>query len=217
MRRISTIIAALALNAILSLAQRTPLEKYELAPDAHMEVFMDYVAQFNGKSLTTTAGDYIGQTQRDNQPCGYGIHIGNDGSRVTGMFRQGRLFFGITQTPRLTMVGSPEHYVAYSNTTGRVEYVMRQQEQMVMQGPQIYDYGFVTMQYANGDHYTGEIYMNRRHGFGIYYYANGDIWYGPYENDLRNGFGVLFTEEDGIILGEWRGEEIKKVLPVKLH
>ena len=57
--------------------------------------------------------------------------------------------------------------------------------------------------------------MNRRHGFGIYYYANGDIWYGPYENDIRNGYGVLFTEADGILLGEWRGEQVTKVIPVR--
>lgn len=217
MKNFWTTLALMVLTATAGHAQKTPVEKYELVPDAHMEVFLDYVKSFYGKSITTATGDYIGQVQRDGLPCGYGMHIGGDGSRITGMFRQGRLLFGITQTPQLTVVGSPERYVAYSNTTARVEYIVRGQEQLVMEGPERLDYGFVTMQYANGDRYTGEIYRNQRHGFGIYYYANGDIWYGPYEQDRRNGYGVLFTEEDGILLGEWRGEEIKQVIPVKLR
>ncbi len=211
------------------LAQKTPVEKYELVPDAHMQIFFDYVAPFSGRSISTTNGSYIGQMNREKIPCGYGMHIGTDGSNITGMFYQGRLLFGITQTPTNTIVGSPDHYIVYSNTTGRVEHLVWKQEQIIMKGQEQYDYGFVTMRYANGDQYTGEIYQNRRHGFGIYYYANGDIWYGPYDNDQRNGYGVLFTESvgllpnegftksEGIILGEWRGEQVVKAIPIKLR
>ena len=215
MKSIWTTLAFMALTATLCHAQKTPVEKYELTPNGHMEVFLDYVSRFNGRSLTTATGDYIGQATRDNVLYGYGMYIGNDGSKVTGMFREGRLLFGITQTLQNTIVGSPEKYIAYSNTTGRVEYIMRGTEQLVMEGPEQYDYGFVTMRYANGDQYMGEIFMNKRHGFGIYYYANGDIWYGPYDNDMRNGYGVLFTESDGILLGEWRGEQVNRVVPVR--
>lgn len=215
MKSFLTSVALLALSAMVCQAQKTPVEKYELTPDGHMEVFLDYVSDFYGKSLTTTNGDYIGQATRENVLYGYGMYIGKDGSKVTGMFRDGRLLFGITQTSQSTIVGSPDKYVSYSNTTGRVEYIMRRQEQLVMEGEEQYNYGFVTMRYANGDQYMGEIFMNKRHGFGIYYYANGDIWYGPYENDCRNGYGVLFTEADGILLGEWRGEQVNRVVPVR--
>lgn len=215
MKHIWTTLALIAVTASVCHAQKTPIEKYELVPDGHMEVYLDYVSSFNGKSLTTPSGEYIGQANRQNQIYGYGMFIGNDGSKVTGMFRDGGLLFGITQTMQRTIVGSPDKYVAYSNTTGRVEYIVRGQEQLIMEGPEQYNYGFVTMRYANGDQYMGEIFMNRRHGFGIYYYANGDIWYGPYENDMRNGYGVLFTETDGILLGEWRGEQVKRVIPVR--
>ena len=215
MKHIWTTLALIAFTASVSHAQKTPVEKYELVPDGHMEVYFDYVSRFNGKSFNTPTGEYIGQTSREGHPYGYGMFIGNDGAKVTGMFREGKLLFGITQTRQSTIVGSPEKYVSYSNTTGRPEYIVRNQEQLIMEGPEQYNYGFVTMRYANGDQYMGEIFMNRRHGFGIYYYANGDIWYGPYENDIRNGYGVLFTEADGILLGEWRGEQVTKVIPVK--
>ena len=92
---------------------------------------------------------------------------------------------------------------------------MRGNNRLLLTDNSQYDYGFVTMRYQNGDSYTGESYQRKRHGYGIYYYANGDIWFGPYDNDQRNGYGVLFSEEDGMILGIWRGEQVSRVTVVK--
>lgn len=216
MKHLWNILAMLTLTASACHAQKTPVEKYELVPDGYMEVFLDHVARNSATFVTIPAGDYIGQADREGNLYGFGMYFGNDGVRATGMFRQGKLLFGITQTYAGCMVGSPERHVAYSNTTGRVQYLMNAGERLVMDGPGEYDYGFVNMNYANGDRYMGEIYRNKRHGYGIYYYANGDIWYGPYDNDARNGYGVLFTEENGMFLGEWKGEQVTKIIPIRI-
>ena len=80
MKHIWTTLALIAVTASVCHAQKTPIEKYELVPDGHMEVYLDYVSSFNGKSLTTPSGEYIGQANRQNQIYGYGMFIGNDGS-----------------------------------------------------------------------------------------------------------------------------------------
>ena len=84
MKHIWTTLALIAFTASVSHAQKTPVEKYELVPNGHMEVYFDYVSRFTGKSFNTPTGEYIGQTSREGLPYGYGMIIGNDGAKVTG-------------------------------------------------------------------------------------------------------------------------------------
>ena len=195
MKKILASLAILATSATLCMAQKTPVEKYELVPDGYMDVYLDLVSRHSSRVINSETGDYIGQTTPNGSLYGYGMFLSCGGQKVTGMFRDGHLLFGIT--------------------TGKPEYIMRGNNRLLLTDNSQYDYGFVTMRYQNGDSYTGEIYQRKRHGYGIYYYANGDIWFGPYDNDQRNGYGVLFSEEDGMILGIWRGEQVSRVTVVK--
>ena len=215
MKKILTSLAILATSATLCMAQKTPVEKYELVPDGYMDVYLDLVSRHSSRVINSETGDYIGQTTPNGSLYGYGMFLSCGGQKVTGMFRDGHLLFGITMGGQNTIVGSPDFYISYSNTTGKPEYIMRGNNRLLLTDNSQYDYGFVTMRYQNGDSYTGEIYQRKRHGYGIYYYANGDIWFGPYDNDQRNGYGVLFSEEDGMILGIWRGEQVSRVTMVK--
>lgn len=216
-RTLTALLAAMtATSATLCMAQQTPLEKYELVPDGYMDVYLDMVARHPSRVIQTQTGDYMGQTSSSGALYGYGMFMSCAGQKVTGMFRDGHLLFGITLGAQNTIVGSPDRYISYSNTTGRPEYLVRGSERILIAAEdRPYDYGFVTMSYQNGDRYVGEVYQRRRHGYGLYYYANGDIWFGPYSNDQRNGYGILFSEEDGMILGVWRGEAVSRVTVVR--
>lgn len=214
-RILTTLLAVMATGATLCMAQKTPLEKYELVPDGYMDVYLDQVSRHPSKVIETETGDYMGQTAPSGSLYGYGMFISGAGQKVTGMFRDGHLLFGITLGQENAIVGSPDHYISYSNTTGKPEYIVNGNQRMQFTNEDRFDYGFVTMSFQNGDRYVGEIYQRKRHGYGIYYYANGDIWFGPYHNDQRNGYGVLFSEEEGMILGVWRGESVSRVTVVR--
>ncbi len=214
MRKFLTILLFYTLPMLLC-AQRTPVEKYDLAPASYQNVFLDHVEYFPSKIITTNSGQYVGQVDFNNRLYGYGMFINNDGSQIVGMFRNGKLFFGISMSRENAMVGSPEYYANYGMETGRLDYVLRSDSKQVVDGEGLYDYAFVSMRYQNGDQYVGEIYQRKRHGYGIYYYANGDIWFGQYNNDVRYGFGALFDVDNQITLGWWEGEDIRRIISVE--
>ena len=196
-------------------AQRTPIEKYDVAPRDFHEVFLDCVEKNPRKIIDTPAGEYVGQVDSQHMLYGYGMYVNNDGSQIYGMFRNGKPFFTISMNEESAMVGSPTFYASYSLQTGRLEYVYRSQEKQVVDTEGLYDYAFVKMEYANGDQYVGEIYQRKRHGYGVYYYANGCIWIGQYENDVRCGYGVLYDENNQMVVGLWEGEELRRAVVVK--
>lgn len=196
-------------------AQRTPLEKYEIAPAAFEHVYLDKVGAFPVTLATSDKGQYVGQVDDNHVIYGYGAFINNDGGQRVGQFRKGDFIFGITLTDKSATVGSPQHYASYSMNTGRLEYVFRANEQQLMDTETQYDYAFVSISYKNGDRYIGEIYKGKRHGYGIYYYANGNYWYGQYKDDVRCGFGALFTVENKLVIGQWNIEDTPRVIEPK--
>lgn len=198
-----------------ALAQRTPLEKYEIAPASFEQVFIDHVEGFPSKIINIAENQYLGQVSKDNRLYGYGMFINGDGSQIIGKFRNDQLLFGITIAKNSALVGSRDFYASYSLTTGRLEYVFRANEKVLVDGTKELDYGFVSMKYANGDQYMGEVYQRKRHGWGIYYHANGDFWIGQYNNDIRSGFGAFFPIDGHIQIGQWEGEDEKRVVQVR--
>lgn len=53
-----------------------------------------------------------------------------------------------------------------------------------------------TVEYINGDVYTGELLDGDRDGFGTHRYADGSEYVGNWKSDLYNGHGT-FTGADG--------------------
>jgi len=196
-------------------AQRTPLEKYEIAPASFEHVYIDHVRLNPSRTVTIGDNQYLGQVNRDHQFYGYGMFVNGDGSTITGKFRDSELLFGITMTQTAAVVGNIKNHASYSLTNGRLEYITVNGEQRKIDPRETLDYGFVSMKYDNGDQYVGEVYQRKRHGFGIYYYRNGDSWFGEYDNDIRSGFGVLFTVEGTLHIGEWKGEDEVRVIQIK--
>lgn len=214
MKRI--LLAFLLGNALLKgYSQSTPLQKYEIAPADFEHVFLDMVGRNTCILSTAENGQYMGQTDSDNQVYGYGTFVNNDGSQRIGQYRSGRFIFGITINSDNAIVGGNDFYATYSLTTGRLEYIFKANEKQLIDGQGMSDYAFVSMNYNNGDRYVGEIYKGKRHGYGIYYYANGDYWYGQYYNDVRYGFGALFTANNKLFIGQWNIEDTPRLIPVK--
>lgn len=196
-------------------AQQTPLEKYELAPAGFENVFIDHVKGFASHTINIGDNQYLGQVSRDHEFYGYGMFINGDGSLIIGKFRESQLLSGITLTQNAAVVGNQLNHAVYSQNSGRLDYLIRNGEKVLPDQRSVFDYGFVTMKYSNGDQYVGEVYQRKRHGYGIYYYRNGDFWYGQYNNDIRSGFGAYFTVDGDIQIGEWQGEDEKRVIQVK--
>ncbi|MBQ9558978.1 MAG: hypothetical protein IJ762_09415 [Bacteroidaceae bacterium] len=196
-------------------AQKTPMEKYEWTPSSSEHVFLDHVQNHPCRIIDIGPNQYLGQVDKDSKLYGYGMFINGDGSQIIGKFRNGELLFGITLTQNSALVGDRSNYASYSLTTGRIEYVFHANERVVVDTQRQLEYGFVSMKYANGDQYTGEVYQHKRHGYGIYYYRNGDFWFGQYNNDIRTGFGALFHVEGGLEIGEWKGEDEVRVIGIK--
>lgn len=196
-------------------AQQTPIEKYAIPSHDFQHVFLDHVQGNKCEIIDSNSGEFVGQVNDKHLLYGYGEFVNNDGSQILGMFRNGRLLFGITMNEKSALVGSPEFYASYSLSTGKMEYVFKAEEKHLYDTQLLYDYNFVKMDYANGDQYVGEIYQNKRHGYGIYYYANGWIWFGQYKNDIRSGFGVLFDEQNRLTIGYWEGEDARRIIRVK--
>lgn len=198
-----------------TVAQTTPLPKYEIAPADFEHVYLDMVARNPCRLITSGSGQYVGQTDGDGLIYGYGLFVSNDGSQRIGQYRNGNFMFGITINNDNAVVGGNDFYASYSLTTGRLEYIFQANQKTVMSGETLYDYAFVSMNYKNGDRYVGEIYKGKRHGYGIYYYANGDFWYGQYRNDVRCGFGALFTADNHLSIGQWNIEDTPRLIPLK--
>ena len=196
-------------------AQRTPVEKYEIAPASYEQVFIDHVLDFSSRTIDVGNNQYLGQVNKEGKLYGYGMFINSDGSQIVGKFRNDKLLFGITIGKNSAMVGDLTHYASYSLGTGRLEYIFKSNERVLIDTHNLLDYGFVSMKYANGDQYVGEVFQRQRHGFGIYYYANGDFWFGEYDRDVRTGFGAYFSVEGNITIGQWEGEDEKRVISVK--
>ena len=196
-------------------AQQTPMMKYEIAPASFQHIYIDHIQDIPSKTINYGANQYLGQVNRYGTLYGYGMFINGDGSQIIGQFRNNQLLFGITLGQSSALVGSRDYYASYSLATGRIEFVFRANERVLIDAQNQLDYGFVSMTYANGDQYVGEVYQRQRHGYGIYYYSNGDFWFGQYREDVRDGFGALFSVDGDIEVGQWRGEDEVRVIQVK--
>ncbi len=204
--------------SLVSFAQRTPIEKYNIGPDDYQEIFLDMIEKHPLTIITTTTGQYIGQVGANEKLYGYGMFVNNDGSQITGMFREGKPFLTINMSGKNITVGGPDFYAIYGMETGRLDYVYDNKQGRLIPGdelPDRYDYAFVSMRYLNGDQYVGETYQNKRHGYGVYYYASGKIWFGMYDNDIRSGYGCLFDEENNLSVGRWDGDVERRLIKIK--
>jgi hypothetical protein len=61
-----------------------------------------------------------------------------------------------------------------------------------------------TINYQNGDKYTGNIRDGRREGNGYTAYANGNQFEGDYKNDRPNGNGILLRRDREEYVGGWK-------------
>jgi len=212
MKKIILGMAAFLCFALDIQAQKTPLEKYELVPEDYEHIYLDMV-QFNPwKRIKSGRNEYMGQVANNDILYGYGLYMTADGREFIGKFRQGKMLFGITIGKEMAIVGSPNYYASYSLTTGKLDYVFRVNEKVVVDAKYLDEYRFVRMKYANGDEYMGETYQGKRHGYGIYYYHNGDRWFGQYKNDVRDGFGALFCADNSMKIGQWKMEDEPRVM-----
>lgn len=196
-------------------AQETLLQKYEHAPHAYQEVYLDMIENNLSQTITTASGQYVGQVDSKGILYGYGMFVNNDGSQMIGQFRNGRLLFGITLTGSRATVGNSDYYASYSLNTGYMEFIYRGAQKQSTNAEGLYDYAFVSQKFPNGDQYIGEIYKRQRHGYGIYYYANGAIWFGSYDNGVRKGYGVYIDPSNQLTIGNWDGEDIRRTIQVK--
>ncbi len=197
-------------------AQRTPFPKYDIAPDGMQQAFLDQVENYRSRLVTDGANQYIGQTDKEGHFYGYGRYLRSDGSQVFGQFRNGEMITGITLASESAIVGNAGYYCSYSLKTGKLEYIFEAGSRKLYDAAALADYGFVSMRYANGDRYVGEVYQGNRHGLGIYFYANGDIWFGQYDSNVRHGFGAMFSQDNYLTIGQWSGEDTLREIAVKL-
>ncbi len=206
----------LASLAIAAAAQRTPFPKYDVAPDEMQQVFLDQVADYRSRLVTDGTNQYLGQTDKEGHFYGYGRYLRSDGSQIFGQFRNGEMITGITLGTESAIVGNAGFYCSYSLKTGKLEFVFESGSRKLYDTAALEEYGFVSMRYANGDRYVGEVYQGNRHGLGIYFYANGDIWFGQYDRNERKGFGAMFDQDNYLIIGLWNGENTVREIEVKV-
>ncbi|MBR6699112.1 MAG: hypothetical protein IKL71_03735 [Bacteroidaceae bacterium] len=217
MKRIISAILLVALVALPSSAQYTPLVKYDVVPRSYEHVFLDYIKDFHVRLIDAAGGQYAGQTDGRLALYGYGQFINDSGDVIVGKFRNGDLLQGVIVGKDNATVGGKDFYCSYSLATGKLQYISRKG---VMELPQVADsadYTFMSQTFGNGDRYVGEFYKGKRHGLGIYYYATGGLWFGIYEGDIRNGFGAWFKETNDMVIGLWEGEDERRrvFVPVK--
>lgn len=217
MKRIISAILLVALVALPSSAQYTPLVKYDVVPRSYEHVFLDYIKDFHVRLIDAAGGQYAGQTDGRLALYGYGQFINDSGDVIVGKFRNGDLLQGVIVGKDNATVGGKDFYCSYSLATGKLLYISRKG---VMELPQVADsadYTFMSQTFGNGDRYVGEFYKGKRHGLGIYYYATGGLWFGIYEGDIRNGFGAWFKETNDMVIGLWEGEDERRrvFVPVK--
>ncbi len=207
---LTALLVALTLNA-----QKTPFEKYELAPEAFEHIFLDHVAHNASTLISSGENQYFGQVDRDGKFYGYGRYVMGDGTQIFGKFRNGELIFGIRLGKTSAIVGNAAFNCSYGLSTGRLEYVFHSNTRQLLDTQALSDYAFQRIIYANGDEYVGETYQGLRHGFGLYYYSNGDIWFGQYDRDIRNGFGATFSVDNHLNIGQWQAEDARREIYVK--
>ncbi|MBQ0049992.1 MAG: hypothetical protein KBT12_07145 [Bacteroidales bacterium] len=203
------------LFSLSATAQETLLQKYEYAPQAYQEVYIDMIEHNPCRTITTSNGQYVGQVDSKGALYGYGMFVNNDGSQIIGQFRNGKLLFGISLTATRANVGGTDYYASYSLNTGFMEYIYRGVDKQSTNAEGLYDYAFVSQKFTNGDQYIGEIYKRQRHGYGVYYYADGSIWFGPYNNGVRKGYGVYINAKNELTIGDWDGEDVRRSIQVK--
>lgn len=204
--RVFLLSLAVALSGI-ACAQTTELQKYELLPEALVEVFLDHVQTFPSTSISIGQDQYYGQTDPYGKIYGFGRYVRADGVQVFGIFREGRLIQGITLLSNTASVGDATHYASYNLTTGQLDYVFEGSHRKLFDTRALRNNKFMSLTYVNGDQYVGETVGNKRHGLGLYFYANGDIWFGVYQDNARKGYGATFTVDEHLIIGEWDDEQ----------
>ena len=207
--RIFLLSLAVALSSI-ACAQTTELMKYELLPEALVDVFLDHVQAFPSTDISIGQDQYFGQTAPSGKIYGFGRYVRADGVQVFGIFREGRLIQGITLLSTSASVGDATHYASYNLTTGQLDYVFKGSHRQLFDTRALKNNKFMSFTYVNGDQYVGETVGNKRHGLGLYFYANGDIWFGVYQDNVRKGYGATFTTDDHLIIGEWDDETVKR-------
>lgn len=194
-------------------AQRIPVAKYEEVPQEVYQLILDHTALFPSIVYESPEGSYRGQIAPEGQFYGYG-NFKSGVYEQTGLYRKGKFIYGITTNRSYAIVGSNDHYAAYNLSTGKLEYIYRNQEKTLIDGAEVPEYQFMALTYGNGDRYVGELLNGQRHGYGIYYYKNGRVWFGQYRQGVRQGFGVLFQSPDQLKTGLWNGEEEVRVIAV---
>ena len=71
--------------------------------------------------------------------------------------------------------------------------------------------GFHTINFNNGDRYTGHIENNVMHGSGTYFFANGDRFEGQFENGKKQGIGTYIFKNGGKKVREYnKGIKVRK-------
>ncbi len=207
MKRTFFALALMFVGMAHTVAQTTPLRKYDVVPVSFEYVFVDHIKDFQCQLIDVSGGQYVGQTDNKHMLYGFGQFVNNDGGLIIGKFRAGELLQGISLGAENVTVGNKQFYCSYSLSTGRLEYVFEDGKLRQPTAQEAEDYAFMTMTFDNGDSYVGELYKGKRHGLGIYYYAKGGLWYGAYEGDLRNGFGAWFKPGNDMLVGLWEGED----------
>ena len=61
----------------------------------------------------------------------------------------------------------------------------------------------VSIEYANGDRYTGPIKANKRHGKGTLTYADGCVYEGDFRYDWRQGKGKVMGADGAVYEGDF--------------
>lgn len=203
-------------RGLSAFAQSAAIARYDVAPAIYEHVFLDLVQDFRSKLIDVNGGQYVGQVDEHHTLYGYGQFINNDGYLMIGKFRHGELLQGISLSKDNVTVGSKEHYCSYSLSTGRLEYICDKGKAFTPDANVAADYTFMTMTFANGDSYVGELYKGKRQGLGIYYYASGGLWYGAYAKDMRCGFGAWFKPGNDMVIGQWDGEDERRSIYIPM-
>lgn len=195
-------------------SQKPPVSRYEEIPEELYHLVLDHTALFPYMVYNSPEGTYRGQVSPDVEFYGFG-NFKSGIYEQTGLYRKGKFIYGITTNKDYAIVGSNDYYAAYNLSTGKLEYIYRNKEKMLIDGSDFTEYQFMALNYSNGDRYVGELMNGQRHGYGLYYYKNGRIWFGQYRNGIRQGFGALFLPLDRLKIGVWNGEEEIRVIPIK--
>ena len=200
--------AALLVQTPFCRAQQLP-ERYESSP-AYMQEFFNGIVSDECEVIRETVGvgSYFGHIRND-RLFGWGSYQAEGGIQWTGMFRNGKCFFGILVRETTARVGSDDHFVEYDLESGSILRIMKGEESLPL-GEGNASLTFGKQEYDGGDYYLGELKKGQRHGQGIYYWGNGNFWYGTFIDGYRNGYGALFVPlSNQIFYGLWLGDTMQ--------